>query len=219
VKSERCAWEVEHAVKLSKRLIPIQLVSIQGQRVPAPDVPERLRRLNYIFFNEGQSSLKSLSELATALKQDVEWIREHTRLSEIAARWETRRSRTGGEADDLLLRGDDLTDARTWVARRNEGSPEITALQRSYFAASESFATSLADTERKRLEEREQLIAQTEAAQKARRRFQRRVFGGLGLFAAAVVAGTGAALVGVHELAETDDRPLTVRRRNGRQEG
>ena len=148
VKSERCAWEVEHAANLGKRLIPIQVISIQGQRVPEPDVPERLRRLNYIFFNEGQSSLKALAELATALRQDVEWIREHTRLGEIAARWDARRSRAGGEADDLLLRGDDLTDARAWVARRKEDSPEITAVQRSYFAASESFAASLSEAEK-----------------------------------------------------------------------
>jgi hypothetical protein len=194
VKSERCAWEVEHAAKLGKRLIPIQLVSLQGQRVPESDVPDRLRRLNYIFFNEGQSSLKALSELATALRQDVEWIREHTRLSEIAARWDARRSRAGGEADDLLLRGDDLIDARAWVARRKEDSPEITALQRSYLAASESFATSLSQAEKKRLEERERLIAETETAQHARRRFQRRMFGVLGVFATLVVLGTGAGL-------------------------
>ena len=192
VKSERCAWEVEHAAKLGKRLIPIQLISIQGQPVPEADVPERLRRLNYIFFHEGQSSLKPLTELATALRQDVEWIREHTRLSEIAARWEARRSRAGGEADDLLLRGDDLTDARAWAARRKENSPEITALQRSYLAASEAYAASLAEAERKRLEERERLIAETEAAQQARRRFQRRMFGVLAGFAALVVLGTGA---------------------------
>jgi WD40 repeat protein len=194
VKSERCAWEVEHAAKLGKRLIPIQLVSLQGQRVPESDVPDRLRRLNYIFFNEGQSSLKALSELATALRQDVEWIREHTRLSEIAARWDARRSRAGGEADDLLLRGDDLIDARAWVARRKEDSPEITALQRSYLAAGESFATSLSQAEKKRLEERERLIAETETAQHARRRFQRRMFGVLGVFATLVVLGTGAGL-------------------------
>jgi hypothetical protein len=194
VNSERCAWEVEHAANLSKRLIPIQLISIQGQRVPESDVPDRLRRLNYIFFNEGQSSLKALSELATALRQDVEWIREHTRLSEIAARWDARRSRAGGEADDLLLRGDDLTEARAWAARRKEDSPEITVLHRSYLAASEAFATSLSEAEKKRLEERERLIAETEAAQQARRRFQRRMFGVLAGLLALVVFGTGAGL-------------------------
>jgi hypothetical protein len=192
VKSGRCAWEVEHAAKLGKRLIPIQLISIQGQPVAESDVPERLRRLNYIVFRDGQSTLKPLTDssiaplaqLATALRQDVEWIREHTRLSEIAARWEARRSRAGGEADDLLLRGDDLTDARAWMARRKEDAPEITTLQRSYLAASEAYATSLSEAEKKRLEERERLIAETkaaqrdtEAAQQARRRSQRRMFG------------------------------------------
>jgi len=154
-------------------------------------VPERLRRLNYVFFREGQSSLKPISELATALRQDVDWIREHTRLTEAAVRWEARR-RAGGAADDLLLRGDDLADAIAWAARRKESAPEITALQRSYLAASEAYATSLAEAERKRLDERERLIAETERAQQGRRRFQRRMFAVLGVFASLVVLGTGA---------------------------
>ena len=189
VKSERCAWEVEHAAKLGKRLIPIQLIPIQGRPAPEADVPERLRRLNYIFFREGQSSLKPLAELATALRQDVTWIREHTRLSELALRWQA-----SGAADDLLLRGADLTDATAWAARRKENAPEITALQRSYLAASESYAASLAEAERKRLDERERLIAETESAQQGRRRFQRRMFVLLTGLLALVVLGTGAGL-------------------------
>ena len=193
VKSERCAWEVDCATKFGKRLIPIRLIPIKGDPVAEADVPERLRRLNYVFFREGQSSLKPLTELATALRQDVEWIREHTRLTEIAARWQAR-SRAGGAADDLLLRGDDLTDATAWAARRKENAPEITALQRSYLAASESYASSLAEAERKRLNERERLIAETEAAQQGRRRFQRRMFAVLTGLLVLVVSGTGAGL-------------------------
>ena len=56
VKSERCAWEVDRAADLGKRLIPIQLVQTQGDAVLEANVPERLRRLNYVFFREGQSS-------------------------------------------------------------------------------------------------------------------------------------------------------------------
>ena len=188
IKSERCVWEVDCATKFSKRLIPIRLIPIQGDPVAEADVPERLRRLNYVFFREGQSSLKPISELATALRQDVDWIREHTRLTEAAVRWEARR-RAGGAADDLLLRGDDLADAIAWAARRKESAPEITALQRSYLAASEAYATSLAEAERKRLDERERLIAETERAQQGRRRFQRRMFAVLGVFASLVVLG------------------------------
>jgi TIR domain/WD domain, G-beta repeat len=193
IKSERCAWEVECAAKFGKRLIPVRLIPIQGDAVAEADVPERLRRLNYVFFRGGQSSLKPISELATALRQDVEWIREHTRLTEAAVRWEARRG-AGGAADDLLLRGDDLKDAIAWAARRKENAPEITALQRSYLAASEFYAASLADADRKRLEERERLIAETETAQQGRRRFQRRMFAVLTGFLALVVLGTGAGL-------------------------
>ena len=75
--------------------------------------------------------LKPLADLATALKQDVEWICEHTRLTEAAVRWDAR-SRAGGAADDLLLRGNDLSEAIAWAARRKEDAPEITALLRSY---------------------------------------------------------------------------------------
>jgi len=193
IKSERCAWAVDCAAKFGKRLIPVRLIPIQGDPVAEANVPERLRRLNYVVFREGQSSLKPLADLATALKQDVEWIREHTRLTETAVRWEARR-RAGGAADDLLLRGDDLKEAIAWAARRKENSPEITALQRSYLAASESYAASLAEADRKRLEERERLIAETERAQQARRRFQRRMFGVSAGLLALVVLGTGAGL-------------------------
>jgi hypothetical protein len=78
--------------RLGKRLIPVQ-----GAAVPEAEVPKRPRRLNYIFFREGQSFARSLRELAAALRQDVEWIREHTRLSEAAARWQARDRGTGGQ--------------------------------------------------------------------------------------------------------------------------
>jgi hypothetical protein len=81
VRSERCAWEVERATELGKLLVPIQ-----GTPVADAEVPEQLRRLNYIFFREVQSFARPLRELAEALRQDVEWIREHARLSEAAAR-------------------------------------------------------------------------------------------------------------------------------------
>ena len=132
--------------------------------MPEAEVPERLRRLNYIFFREGQSFVRPLRELADALRQDVEWIREHTRLSEAAARWQAR-GRGSGAANDLLLRGDDLADAKAWVARRKENAPEITALLSSFLTASEERAAALANQERERLAERERLVAERERAQ------------------------------------------------------
>jgi hypothetical protein len=194
-RSERCAWEVERAGELGKRLIPVQ-----GAAVPEAEVPERLRRLNYIFLREGQSFARPLRELAEALRQDVEWIREHTRLSEAAARWQAR-DRGTGAAIDLLLRGDELVGAREWKARRKESAPEITPLLSSFLTASEETAAALANQEQERLAERERLVAErelaqqeTERAQKDVRRVQRRWFAILVGLAIVVALGTGLGL-------------------------
>jgi streptogramin lyase len=193
VRSERCAWEVERAAELGKRLIPVQ-----GAPVPEAEVPERLRRLNYIFFREGQSVTRPLRELAATLRDDVEWIREHTRVSEAAARWQAR-DRGIGAANDLLLRGDDLADAKAWVARRKENAPEITALLTSFLTESEARAAALANEERERLAERERLVAERERAQHNVRRVQRRWFAILAGLALVVVLGTGAGLWSVFD--------------------
>src|SRR6202023_3497538 len=82
VASDHCEWEVTETVRLSKRLLPII-----WQVVPDNEVPQQLRRLNYIYFNEGRSITKSLGELANALRIDLDWIRQHTRFAELAANW------------------------------------------------------------------------------------------------------------------------------------
>jgi TIR domain len=200
VKPERCAWEVERAAELGKRLIPVQ-----GAPVPEAEVPERLRRLNYIFFREGQSFARPLRELADALRQDVEWIREHTRLSEAAARWRAR-DRSSGAANDLLLRGDDLADARAWAAQRKDNAPEITALLTSYLTASEERAAALANEEQERLAERERLVAERERAQHNVRRVQRRWFAYLLGLAVVVALGLWAVFQGWCDLMTTRSR-------------
>src|SRR5262245_13199020 len=48
VKSDRCAWEVDRTIELSKRLLPVIFKS-----VPDHDTPEKLRRLQFIRFDGG----------------------------------------------------------------------------------------------------------------------------------------------------------------------
>ena len=76
-----------------------------------------------------------------------------------------REHRGTGAANDLLLRGDELADAKTWLARRKENAPEITALLTSFLTASEERAAALANQEQERLAERERLVAEREHAQ------------------------------------------------------
>jgi hypothetical protein len=80
---ERCSWEVNKTLALSKRLIPVIFKS-----VPDSDIPDQLRRPQFIRFDVGFGLTRSLAQLAEALRQDIDWIREHTRLAELAARWQ-----------------------------------------------------------------------------------------------------------------------------------
>jgi formylglycine-generating enzyme required for sulfatase activity len=128
VKSERCAWEVDKTLALSKRLVPVIFKPVQET-----DIPQRLRRLQFIPFDTGWGMTRSLAQLANELRQDIDWIREHTRLGELAARWQAR-----GKSEALLLRGDELDTAKAWVGARKPGVPEITEMQRALIESSDA---------------------------------------------------------------------------------
>src|SRR5262249_6378707 len=106
VASKRCAWEVGRTIDLKKRLLPVV-----WRRVDKAQAPPRLKQLNYIFFDQPLSFGASLLTLGNALRTDITWIREHTRMAEAAIRWDSR-----GRPDALLLRGEELAAAKTWLA-------------------------------------------------------------------------------------------------------
>jgi TIR domain/Sulfatase-modifying factor enzyme 1 len=126
VKSVRCTWEVERTLQQSKRLLPVVY-----KAVLEADIPEQLRARQFVRFDGGAGFARPLGQLAEALRQDIEWIREHTRFGELAARWETR-----GRPDSLLLRGEDVTAAQAWAESRKADAPGITDGMRAFFAAS-----------------------------------------------------------------------------------
>jgi len=175
VKSERCVWEVDKTLALSKRLLPVIF-----KQVPEHDIPEKLRRFQFVRFDDGRGITRPLTELAEALRQDLDWIREHTRLGELAARWDRR-----GRSESLLLRGDDLDAAKTWIAARKAEAPEITDAQHAFVKASEQAETTRLGKERAQLE----VIRR---AQEATARQQRRIawlLGGLAVLVGASILG------------------------------
>jgi formylglycine-generating enzyme required for sulfatase activity len=126
VKSERCAWEVGKAHSETKRVLPVIFKS-----VPDSDIPERLRRFQFIRFDAGLGITRPLAQLAVALRQDIDWIREHTRLSELAQRWDAR-----SRPESLLLRADELVAAQSWADKRPATAPATTDLIRTLIATS-----------------------------------------------------------------------------------
>ncbi len=134
-RSEICNWEVEEAVRLNKRILPIVCGPLESV-----SPPPRLRELNYIFFYEEPKISDSgfgtgLANLVTALNTDFEWLREHTRYLQRAIEWDT-----GGRPANRLLSGNDIRAAKAWAAARPKSAPEPTAPQLDFMRASEEEA-------------------------------------------------------------------------------
>jgi tetratricopeptide (TPR) repeat protein/S1-C subfamily serine protease len=196
-RSTICAWEVEEAVRLSKRILPVVPGPLEGTHPPPG-----LAALNYILFypepkKPGSGFGPGLLELVAALKTDLAWLREHTRLLQRATEWET-----GSKPTNRLLSGSDITAAKAWAARRPKDAPALTGLHLDYIKASEEWETLQNSKERERLQQmadaqaaRELALAEKEAAQereaKQARRVVRRTLAGL--FGALALAGVAAA--------------------------
>ena len=85
-------------------------------------VPEALRRLNFIFFDDPDPRFEaSADQLAEALQTDIGWIRQHTEFGELARRWSA-----AGRPGGLLLRSPALEEAERWIASRPPGAPSPT---------------------------------------------------------------------------------------------
>ena len=194
-RSEICAWEVEEARQLSKRIVPVLCRPLDDAQPPPS-----LAQLDYIFFYRepkapGSGFGSGLVRLVGALNTDLDWLRQHTRYLQRAMEWEA-----GGRPVNRLLSGSDIDEAKAWTARHPRTAPEPTALQLDYFNASEAEAEARSDAQRqqlatiasaqaereKALQRAEEAVVQVADAQR-RRTFVRNVaFAGISL--AAVVA-------------------------------
>ena len=157
--SPMCRWEVEQAVRLGKRIIPVLCRPLESSTPP----PE-LSGLDYIFFYDeprspGSGWGRGQARLVAALNTDLDWLREHTRLLQRASEWQA-----GGRPSNRLLSGGDVAAAKAWAARRPKGALEPTALHLDFIGASEDFEGARLSEERRRLEERERLVHEAERA-------------------------------------------------------
>src|SRR6516162_3706376 len=169
-RSPICDWEVEEAARLNKRILPIVCRPLESVRPPP-----RLQKLDYSFFYKepkvsGSGFGSGLAKLVTALNTDFDWLRDHTRYLQRAIEWDK-----GGRPANRLLSGDDIAEAKAWVARRPKGAPEPTALQLDFIRASEEEAAARLSEQRKQLEamaanqaERERALHVAEEAQRKR---------------------------------------------------
>lgn len=124
--SEVCAWEIELAHELGKRIAPIVI-----EDVPGDDIPPILARLNFIFCTDRDPFEDAVDSVISAVNTDIDWIREHTRLAGLARRW-----RQSDMRRSLLLRGADIADAERWRDERPREAPQITTDQTTFITES-----------------------------------------------------------------------------------
>ena len=130
VTSQVCGIELNYAVDLSKRIVPVVIRDTPVEAVPAP-----LPDINWAFVRQGTFDA-DVARLVEILETDIERIHLHTRLLVRATEWETR----GGDKS-LLLRGAQLAEAEQWLAGQTDQKPTTTPAQGQFIAASRRAAS------------------------------------------------------------------------------
>lgn len=130
VQSDICRQEIEHAVAMQKRLIPILHRDVVEEDHKAQMHPS-ISSHNWLFFRETDDYEQALKTLLQALETDLEYGREHTRLMVKAREW-----RDKNKSANLLLRGEELEVARNWLSNAINKEPAATPLHIEYIGAS-----------------------------------------------------------------------------------
>lgn len=130
VASPFCEQEVDHAVELNKRIVPL---AFRG--VPDDQIPEGIRVRNWIPVGDGDLDA-GVDRLVQALDTDLEWDRAHTHWLLKAIEWDE-----SGRDRSFLLRGSELAAAEGWLASSADKDPGPTARQQEYVYASRGAST------------------------------------------------------------------------------
>ena len=105
IASEMCLKEIKQAADLGKKIIP--LVIGDASKIA---MPETLKKIQWVTWNKGDSFSDNLNLLNSAIKADLDWHILHTTLLMQSRFW-----KKNDETKDILLRGNMLLNAETWI--------------------------------------------------------------------------------------------------------
>ena len=147
IASPQCLKELKIAVENGRRIIPLI-----AEQIEPSALPEDIARLQFVFFvGNGRSFARGVADLVKALRTDIDWVREQTRLLDRAHEWDS-----AGRAEALLLRGAALERAQRWLEAPRPDQTRVLPLVADFVTASLS---GQADDERKRLRGRVRTVA------------------------------------------------------------
>nr|WP_197501297.1 TIR domain-containing protein [Hyphomonas sp. Mor2] len=198
--SEVCQWEVTEASRLLKRVLVVSIAELSK----SISAPEDLASIDWIHcWNNpkvpGSNQTKGIIELDRALRTDLSWLRQRTRLHEQAVFWSSRSKKDNHSSS--LLRGELLQEAMDWASKKPaaESLPDVLL---DFLAASADAEENRRAEEAANLAEREAIIEKSNDAilqrEAALKRLSRRTFVGVGVAAALTTASAGLAYWGVN---------------------
>lgn len=124
--SYECNVELDKAIALNKRLLPIVCQDVQYK-----DVSPALAALNWIFFRDTDDFETAYQALITALDTDLDHVKYHTKLLARSLEWDKR-----DRDPSFLLQGSLLSEAEMWLTTSQGKSPLPTQLQSEYVVTS-----------------------------------------------------------------------------------
>ncbi|MBZ0316182.1 MAG: TIR domain-containing protein [Anaerolineae bacterium] len=145
--SQVCGWEINHALKHNKRLIPIVLREVDPDKFLETIVQlgwegitveawQMLNKIHWIFFRETDDFKVSYETLLKSIERYYDHNRMHKNLLVSARSWEQRGCK---HAD--TLRGATLTQAEKWLSISKDKDPQPAPLHYRYIQASRKAAT------------------------------------------------------------------------------
>lgn len=137
IEQEQKKMELNHAVELGKRIVPVVCREVDFSKVFSALAP-----LHWIFFKEevNQDFKKATKLLIQALDREIIHAKYHTVLLNLALKWE----RADFEKS-LLLQKNDVQTGKHWISASALGKePKPTPLHLSYITASDALHTSMA---------------------------------------------------------------------------
>ncbi|NUM44168.1 MAG: TIR domain-containing protein [Anaerolineales bacterium] len=128
LQSRVCGDEVQTAVNANKRLIPI----LYREATKEVHIPAAIGATNWVYMRSEEEVANNLPEMLRIIHIDLDWVQDHTRLLIRAGEWIQ-----SGRDPSFLLRGTDLRNAETWLAKAEKiTDPKPTPNHKEYINAS-----------------------------------------------------------------------------------
>jgi WD40 repeat protein len=135
VRSGPCTLELEHALENNKRLVPIlrqEVSESEDQKI----MHKALSAHNWLMCRDQDDYSKAFQSILKAIDTDLNYVKAHTRYIVRATEWEDK-----GREASLLLRGNDLYNAESWLNESLSKQPRANELQQEYIETSRRAAT------------------------------------------------------------------------------